>query len=460
MRPPALARRLLVALAWGGLVAMLPASTRAQAPAPGLPKKEISDAASAGFAKLQPLIEAKNYPGALALVDQLLAASAPSSYDAFLLSQLQAQILLNQNKLAEAIAPLERAHALAEGNAGFLEAPTHLERIYVLAQLHYQEAAAQKTPAARRAGHEKALGYIRRWLERSPKPSADVHQFAGSLLFHLATLDAEHPDRVLLGEAADHAREALLLAVKSGSQARQLLVACLRQAGENVEAAEHLEVLAAADPGNVSVWLQLQGIYQGGAAEAKDPAVVRAANIRALLVIERAQAAGLLVSPKDNYARVAILFNLGQFARAAELLETGLADGTLESSKRNWDLLASAYRQTAREDRAVDAVLRAIAKFPEDGALELSLARFLHDAGKTEEAYSRARSGVAKPGVDKPGEARLFLAFLAYELQRYDEAARWIAEARADGDATASSVDQLDRAINEAVSRREALKKS
>jgi predicted Zn-dependent protease len=461
MSPRNHARRLLAAFVLSGLACALgPTSARAQAPAPELPKKEISEAASAGFAKLRPLLEAKSYPGALALVEQLLAAAEPASYDAYLLWQIQAQILLNQNKLTEAIRPLERSHALAEGNARFFDAATHLERLHLLAQLYSQEGAAQKTPAAQRTGYEKALAYTREWLARSPKPSADIANSAGSLLYHLATLDAAKPDLPRLREAADFAREALILSPNSGPQARLLLVACLRQLGDNASAAEHLEVLAAADPKNASIWSQLQGLYQNAAEEAKDTAAARASNIRSLLVIERAQAAGQLLSPRDNYMKVALLYNLGQFVRAADLLETGLADGTLENSKRNWELLGSAYQRFGREDRALDAAQRALAKFPEDGALEFSLARLLHEAGKTEEAYSRGRSALAKPGLDKPGQTRLYLAFLAYELQRYDEAARWIAEARAGGDVPAASIDPLDRAVTEAIAQREALQKS
>ena len=452
--------RLSPALVFGIACALAAPASRAQPSADELPKKEISDAASAGFAKLQPLVTAKNYDGALALVAQLLAASAPASYDAYLLSQLQAQILLNQGKFVDAIAPLERSHLIAEGNARFLDAPTHLERLYLLAQLYYQAGAGQKTPAAQRPSYEKALAYARQWFERSIKPSAEVRVFVASLLYQLATLDSGRADQVLLHEAADHAREALIVSAKPAPQARQLLVACLLQLGENSAAAEQLEVLAAADPKSASTWSQLQALYLSSASDAKDPAEARIANIRALLVLERAQALGFLSSPKDRYTTVAILFNLGQFTRAAELLESGLADGALESSRRNWELLASAYQQTDREERAIDAVRRAVAKFPEDGGLELSLAQALYGAGKIEDAYAHARAAISKPALEKPGQTRLYLAYLAYELQRYDEAGRWITEARADGDVPAASLDSLARAITEAVAQREAIKKS
>ncbi len=459
MRRSSPPRLRFVTCAFALVCALGAASLRAEAPAEP-PKKEISEAAAAGFAKLQPLVEAKNYPDALALVKQLLSASSGRSYDAYVLWQIQAQIFLTQNRLVAAIEPLERARALAEGNPNFFDASAHLDRLYLLAQLHYQAASEQKESTARRDGYEKSLACVRDWFARSPRPSAEVHLFAASLFCALGMIDAAKPEAPRLREAADHAREALVLSPRPSTQARLLLVACLLQLGENAAAAEHLEVLAAADPKNGSTWSQLQALYLMIAAETKDPAAARAANIRALIVLDRAQALGFLSSPKDHYTRIAILFNLGQFSRAAERLEAGFAAGTVESTKRNWELLASAYQQSAREERAIDAMSRAAAAFPQDGALEFSLAQFLYGAGRLDDAYARGRSAVAKPGLEKPGQARLYLAYLAYELQRHEEAAGWISAARAAGDVSDATVAPLDRAISEALAQRQALKKS
>ena len=107
-----------------------------------------------------------------------------------------------------------------------------------------------------------------------------------------------------------------------------------------------------------------------------------------------------------------------------------------------------------------DALGRAVKAFPSDGALEFSLAQFLYNTGQVADAYARGQSALAKPGLEKPGQAKLYLAFLAYELQRYDEAAKWVAAARAAGEVPASSLDPLDRAITDALAAPEALKKS
>lgn len=434
-------------------LALLSPALRAQAPA-DLPRKELTETTSEALGKLRPLIEAKNYDAALVLLDGLLAKAGPASFDRYVISQIKAQILLTQNKVEAAAEPLETALRLADQNANFYDAASHLDQLYLLAQVYYQKAADAKQPAAQKTGYEKALGYINRWFERSPRVGADSRLFAASLLYQLATLDPAKVDPARIREAMAQAREGLLLAVEPPAQLTLLLVGCHLQLNEHVQAAELLETLALRDPKSATTWSQLQALYLARAADAKDPAEAQAQNLRALHTLDRARARGLLDGPKERYTRVAILFNLRQYTRAAELLETGLADGTLENTRRNWELLASAYQQTDREEKALDALSRAAARFPSDGALEFGLAQALYGAGRIEPAYERARSALAK-GLEKPGAAKVYLAYLAFELQRHEEAAAWVADARRGGEASAS-LDALDRAIADALAVRKA----
>jgi Tfp pilus assembly protein PilF len=442
---------------WAALAALAFTASLSAQPVADLPKKEVSEKTSGGFAKLQPLVTAKNYAGALALVEQLLADAPPASFDTYVLSQIKAQILLSQNQLPAAIAPLETALRLGEGNANFFDSSASLEQINLLAQLHYQVAAEEKAPATQRAGYEKALAYMDRWLSRTPKPTADGHAFSASILYNLGTFDAAKSDQELLQKAIGHAQEARLLALKPSSQVQFILVACYLQLGDHARAAELLELAAAADPKSSNTWSQLQSLYLAAAAETKDADLAYRQNLRALSVLERAQAHGFLNTPKDHYTRVAILFNIQQFSRAAELLEKGLADGTLENAKRNWELLASAYQQTNYEDKALATLDRAVKEFPADGPLEFSLAQFLYGSGRVAQAYERSEAALAKSGIEKPGQVKVYLAYLAYELQRFEAAAKWVESARATGDVPAATLDPLAKAIAAALQERAAL---
>ncbi len=421
-----------------------------------LPKKEISEKTSTGFSKLRPLLDAKDYPAALALIRSLAVDARPGTFDQFVLSQIEAQILLTQNQLADAVAPLERTLALADGNPNFADLAAKLELIGLLAQLRYQLAAETKEPVAQKAGYEAALAYADKWLGLSPGGGADIRALAAALHYTLGTLDAK-PDPARLAQALDQAREALLLKPSLDTQIVSLQIACHLQLGQNLAAAELLELLAARDPKNASHWSQLQAIYLGAAAETKDPASANRLNLRALQVLERAQAHGHLSTPKDRYTVVAILFNLQHYGRAAELLEQGLADGTLEDSKRNWELLVSAHQQTHRPDRARATLERAVAKFPQDGALEFTFAQFLHQTGDGDAAYQRASSAFGKTGVEQPGQISLYLAYLAYELQRYEDAQTWVDRTRSAGGVPEKTLEPLARAIADALAARRAL---
>ena len=418
-------------------------------------RKEISDKTSNALGQLRPLVDAKNYDDALAFIEPLLAGASAGSYDIYILSQIKAQVLLTQGKHVEAIAPLETSLRLAESNPAFFEVAANLDQLNLLAQLHYQHAAEIKDPVAQKAAYETSLGYITRWLERSPRPTAEVHTFASSLLYQLGSLDAAKPDLERIRQAIFHGREATLLTLAPSNQLVLLLAACHLQLGENHLAAELLETLAVRDPKSVTAWSQLQSIYLAAAAETKKADEARRLNLRALHAIDRAQENGLLNSPRDHYTRVAILFNIQQYGLAATLLEKGLSDGSIEGVKRNWELLASAYQQIDQNEKAIAALARATAKFPADGALEFSLAQFLYGAGKPADAYLRGQSALAK-GVEKRGQTEVYLAYLAYELQRYDEAMKWIDAARSSGDVPAATLDPIANAIADALRNREA----
>jgi tetratricopeptide (TPR) repeat protein len=425
---------------------------------PDGPKKEISEKISSELGPLRTFIESKDYAGGLALVERLIPLAPAESFDLFVLSQVQAQILLTQGRLTAAIPAMERANNLGERYPQFTDTSSSVEQLYVLAQLYYQRGEESKVPALRLADLERSLSMINRWFERSPAATGETRLFAASLLYNLATSDSQKTDRPRIEQAIEQANQGLLLSVKPSGQLYLILLASYQQIGDYARAAELLEVMASRPDSTATTWSQLQSIYLTAAAESKDPAYSFRQNIRALLTIERAQARGFLTTPKDNYTRVAVLFNIQQFSLAASLLEKGLTDGTLENQKRNWELLASAYQQTSQEDKAAATLERALKAFPSDAALEFSLAQFYYNAGRIAEAYARGQSARAQPSVEKPGQVSLYLAYLAFELQRYDEAAKWIDDARPRPEVTAASLDPLAKAVTEAIREREALK--
>jgi hypothetical protein len=447
--PSRLPLRPLGLLAFGLLLAA-PHSARAQTEPPA---KEISEKTSAGLGKLRPLIDAKNYNEALNLIDSLLVTAAYPSYDLAILSQIKSQLLLTTNQYSAAIPPLETALQIGE-RYGFFDERTRLDSLYLLSQLYYQTGSDSKQPAEQNRRYDQAYAAITRWLSLSPTPTAEAQLYAASIVYGQAIADPAHIDLAKLAQARTSAEQSLYLDAKPKDQAYLLILAALQQSGDLTRVAELLELLVSKKPESTAYWQQLSGTYYALASESKKPADSERYNLRALLTLERAQARGLLNSPRENYAIVALYFTLQQFDRAITLLQTGLKAGTIENTKRNWELLAASYQQSHAEPKAIETYQQAITRFPKDASLEFSLGQLLYAQNRPAEALTHLELATTKEGLDRPGQAQLYTAYVAFELQRYDAAAQWLDSAAKQPDAKKDDIERLRRAVTEKVRER------
>lgn len=438
-------------LAFAAFLALSPAFL----PAQEAPKKEISEAVSEELGKLRELTQAKDNAGAIKLLDSLLATAVDPSYDLALLSQIKAQILLSENKLDASVPLLEKALSLGQ-QYSFFDEKALLDSQYLLAQILYQQGTEAKDPAKQQALFDKAYVYISTWLNRTTKPTVEAYHLASTIRYTQGTADASKPDIVKVNQAQKLAENGLYLQLKPKDQLYVLILASLQQQGENVRAAEMLEILVKQFPTSSQYWQQLAAAYFGLAGDAKIDSEVERYNLRALLTMERAQAKGFLNGPKENFTVIALCFTLQQYDRAIELLEAGLEKGTIESSRRNWELLASAYQQLRKPEKSIDAYTRAIKVWPQDGQLEYSLAQLYYAESKITAAYESLSKGVGKASLEKPGQAHQFLAYLAFELQRYKDTVTWAEAAGKYPDAKKSDLDKLIRAAKEALQERAA----
>lgn len=423
------------------------------------PKKEISDDVSAAFGKLRELTDAKNFTAALAQLDGLLQTAPADSFDRAIIAQIKSQILLAEGKYAAAIEPLGIALELGERH-GFFETSMLQEMRYMLAQVHCQVASDGGSVEQQREHYDRAQGLIARWFADNKRPKADAHMLAASLLYNRATLVNGQPDLERLRQVVAEANKGLAMQAKPNLQFYVLILAAQQQLGDTVASADTLELLVKHQPDSATYWQQLAASYISLAGDAKNEDEAHRLYLRAILTLERAQQQGFLNTPKDHQNLTSIYFNIRRFDRAAELLEKGLADGTVENTRRNWELLASAYQQQRQDERAIATYQRAIQKLPQDGQCELALAQIFYGLGRTREAYERIAAGLAKGGVDKPGQSKLFIAYLACELHRYEDAARWIVEAGRHDDVKPGDLARLDRAVRDALKERAELREA
>ncbi len=438
--------RILIALL--GAV-LLMATAPAQQPAAPVRDYAPTDDTGEALAKYRTALDAKppNYDGAMAILDAQIAKTAAGSYDLALLYQIKAQTLLQKGDFTSSIDPIERGLALSDAKTPtyFDERVTH-ELIYFLAQLYVQEAMQSKNPTVVITDYDKAEKYMARWAKITKKPTVENQLFYAQLLYSRAVQNADHPDLDMIKRALEQVEKGLLLSSRPKDQLYMFKFACLQQLNRNAEAVEILELLITLKPDSATFWQQLAALY-----------VSTDQTTRAILAFERAQAKGHLNTPKDHYNLIGLYFNIGQYEKSAELLETALKTGSIENEIKNWELLALCYQQLERPLKGIEALKGAAKAFPKSGQLELMIAQAYHALEKPDAAFPHAQAAVAKGDLAKPHQAYIFLAYVAYELKKYDVAMA-AAKKAAEYPEGAKDGQNMIRAIEDIIKDREARK--
>ena len=420
------------------------------------PQREysVTDATGDVFAKYRVAFDAKNYDGALALLDAQIAKAEPGSYDLALLYQVKAQTLVQKGDFIQSVEPLEHAIALSDAKTPtYFEDKTVREFLYLLAQLYYQEAAAAaKNPSVAAEFYSKADKAFVRWTKMA-KVTSDSLLLHAQILYSWASIDPEHPNLELVKRALGEVEAGMLLATHPKDTFYIIKLVCLQQLGRLQDAAEVLEFMVKQKPDSAAYWQQLAAFYLS--TDRPDQ------QTRAIVTYERAQSHGFLSTQKDNLNLVSIYFNLGQYEKAAEILETDLKNGKIENDQKNWELLNLCYQQLERPLKAIDALTIATKAFPTSGQLEFMIAQQYQQLDQPEAALPHAEAAVAKGNLTKPHQTYLVLAYIAFELKRYDVALSAAKKAASFTEGVKDPQTQnMIKAIEETIKDREAKLKS
>jgi len=372
----------------------------------------FTDATSEVLPKFKAVADAKNYDAAIAILDAQIAKVPADSYDAAMLYQIKVQTLFQKGDFSKAIEPMERALAISEAKT-----PTYFEEritrdlLNYLTQLYVQEAVQSKNPAVASKLFQKADNSMQQWLKLNPKSTADAQLLYSQLLYTWAIQNPEKPDLKLVQRSLDQTEIGLHLAIHPKDTFYVLKLAALQQLGRTAETAEMFEVLIKQKPESSTYYQQLAATYLSTSQE-----------LRAALTIERAQAQGHMNTPQYNFNLVGIYFNMGQYEKAADLLDAGLKAGTIDNEQKNWELYALCYQQLDRPLKSIDVLKQASKVFPKSGQIEFMIAQAYHGLEKTDEALPHLEAAVAKGNLTKPHQVYMYLAYIAFELKKFDKA--------------------------------------
>ncbi|PTX96475.1 hypothetical protein [Opitutus sp. ER46] len=423
---------------------------------------QLNEKVGEALQKLKPLQDAKNFNGMLDVVDGQLKNVPATGYDACYLLDLKAKIYLQLDQYGKAIDPWEKALRLAEEH-GYLAEKERIDITKFLAQLIFSEASNLKDRAAQQVQITRAAGYLKRYLEKSPKPEAEVQMLYAQILFYQATGDQKNVNQALLAEAREIVENGMLGSVRPKEGFYLLLLAIIQQQNDLVRASELMELLVKQYPNKKDVWPMLFGTYVNMAGSAKSESrEQREYFVRAINTLERAQQLGFMNTPRDNYNLFTLYLNAGEIGLATDLLYSGMKKGTIESTAANWRILGAYYQQANKELQAVSALQEATKLFPTDGTLDFLIGQIYQQMDRIKEANQAYARAVTKPDLgEKPHQIYLFLAYTSLELEDFDGALKAITKAASFPEgAKDSQVKGVRDGIEATMAEREAAKAS
>ena len=166
-------------------------------------------------------------------------------------------------------------------------------------------------------------------------------------------------------------------------------------------------------------------------------------EITQLALYQIAHEAGWLTRSNELIQLAQMLLQADIPVQAAKIMQAGLDGGTIDSTARNWQLLAQSW-QLAREDRrAVPALIRA-ADLAEDGRIHINLAQAYQNLYEWGDCAEAAREGIRKGDLRREDQAYMILGTCLFELKEYYAARVAFGEAARDERSRANADSWID----------------
>jgi hypothetical protein len=422
----------------------------------------LSDTVAEELKKLDVLQQNKDWDGAIKLISTLYAGVPADSYDAAMLLQFKGKVMIIKGDYAAAIKPLEDTLTLATAKKYFKpEAEAEL-RLFVV-QGYYSVATSKNASVSdQKANYLKALENMEVWKTFKPKITPDITMMHAYIFFGLAqsNLGANKIDINYIKKAQTLIENALTDIAKPKELLYTLLINCLQQTEDYPRLAEYLELLCKMSPNNKQNWNQLFSVYYQ-LGQDSNPAKMFDNSIRAIVTMDRAQALGIMNTPKDNYNRVAIYFNLQQYEMATEYLQAGLMNGGIEDSQKNWELLGYSLQQINMDAKAITALKEAARRYPDKGLFWSLIAQSYYNMDKPREAYDASLKAIEIGNLEKTSGAYSFAANMAFQLRLFDEGLELVKKAMTYPDSKKDTqLPRLKSALEDSIKERELNKKA
>ncbi|MEJ2128363.1 MAG: hypothetical protein P8X81_05915 [Woeseiaceae bacterium] len=337
--------------------------------------------------KAQELVDAKDYSGALRLLNSLYNPDKLTEYEQSNVLNYIGFVYYNMDDVNGAIRTYEKMLAIPS-----LEETLRKQTTYTMAQLYTMQEQ-----------YNKALSTLDKWFQLETNPAPEPFILKAQNLYQVE----RHAEMI------EPIETAMRIARERDKEVKEdwynlLNFAYFRQ--ENYRMVRDIQKIMLVNWPKKRYWFSLAGAYT---ELGEDENLINA--------YAAAFDQGMLEKESELVTMAQLFMQREVPYKAGQLLEKEMAAGRISKNAKHYRLLSQAWQLSMEDQKAIPALTEA-ARLSNDGELDVRLANALLNTGKYSECVEAVEDGIRKGGLKSPDNAQISLGMCLYNLRRYNNA--------------------------------------
>jgi tetratricopeptide (TPR) repeat protein len=337
--------------------------------------------------KAQEAVDAKDYQGALNMLNRLYNPDKLTEYEQANVLNYLGFVYYNMDDISNAMRSFEKLLAIPS-----LEPQLAKTTTLTMAQLYTMQEQ-----------YGKALTTLDKWFVMETNPQPDQYILRAQILYNLN----RYKDMINPIETAMRVAKEKDKPVKEDWW-NLLNFAYFQQ--EDYRKVRDIQKTLLQNWPKARYWKSLAGAYTELGEDEK-----------LIYAYDAAHTQGMLVKDTEFVTMAQLYLQAEVPYKAATLLQEKMDAGVVPKIEKNYRLLSQAWMLSQEDKKAIPA-LQAAAKLSDDGELDLRLANSYLNIGEYGECVKSGNAAVRKGGLKNPDNAQITLGMCLYNLRRYNDA--------------------------------------
>jgi tetratricopeptide (TPR) repeat protein len=345
--------------------------------------KEVYDR----ITKAQELVDAKDYPGALKLLNALYNPDELTEYEQANVLNYIGFVYFNMDDVPNAMRTYEKMVASPSLEPQLLKQTT-----YTLAQLYTMEEQ-----------YSKALASLDKWFVMETNPAPEPFILKAQNLYQLR----RYNDMI---QPIENAMQIAVARDKPVKEDWYVLLNFAYFQQENYRKVRDIQKILLQSWPKKNYWFSLAGAFTELGEDQNLMNAYASAHTQSMLEKESE-----LITMAQLYMQRETPY------LAATLMEKEMAAGRIQKDGKNYRLLSQAW-QLAQEDAKAIPALKEAARLTSDGELDVRLGNAYLNIGEYDECVTAVSNGIRKGGLKSGDNAQISLGMCLYNQRKYQAA--------------------------------------